>query len=215
MNAASPALVIVIGGGTGSGKSALAAALAASLAPALRVTEDDYYHCASKVAGFDPHTYNFDVPDAKDFALLAAHLQALRAGEHVAAPRYDFATHTRLPAPHTLAPARAIIVEGLHALGDPRVRALADFSVFVDVSEEVRLSRRLVRDVRERGRDIEGIVGQFLSTVRPMHQLHVEPHRTIADLVVDAEREPPEQLCARVLDALAVRRLYSAAADQS
>lgn len=196
--------VILLGGGTGSGKSALAAALAQALAPALRINEDDYYTCATTIPDFDAATYNFDIPAAKDLGLLATHLETLRAGRLVEAPRYDFATHTRLPTPQTLQPARFIIVEGLHALGAPEVRARADLSVFVHAAEEVRLARRLVRDVRERGRDIEGIVAQFLSTVRPMHALHVEPHRAHADLVVDAESEPPEALCRRVLDRLAV-----------
>lgn len=191
--------VILLGGGTGSGKSALAAALAQALAPALRINEDDYYICASTIPGFDAAAYNFDVPAAKDLPLLGAHLEALRAGRAVDAPRYDFATHTRLPAPQTLQPAATIIVEGLHALGAEEVRARADLSVFVHAPEEVRLARRLVRDVRERGRDIEGIVAQFLGTVRPMHALHVEPHRAMADLVVDAEAERPEALCRRIL----------------
>lgn len=194
--------IILLGGGTGSGKSALAGALAQALSPALRINEDDYYTCAKTIPNFDAATYNFDVPAAKDLTLLGAHLEALRAGRAVDAPLYDFATHTRLPTPQRLEPASFIIVEGLHALGAPDVRARADLSVFVHAAEEVRLARRLVRDVRERGRDIEGIVAQFLSTVRPMHALHVEPHRARADLVVNAEIEPPEALCRRVLERL-------------
>ena len=194
--------IILVGGGTGSGKSALADALVRRLAPALRIHEDDYYVCSRAVPDFDPRTYNFDVPEAKDLGLLAAHLDALRIGREVAAPRYDFALHQRMAEPQRLAPAATIIVEGLHAMLSDAVRARADFCVFVDAPEEVRLARRLVRDVRERGRDIEGIVAQFLGAVRPMHALYVEPQRALADLVVDADRETPDVLCARVADAL-------------
>jgi len=198
--------IIVIGGGTGSGKSALATALCAALAPALRVTEDDYYHCASRFTDFDASLHNFDEPSAKDLALLAAHLAALRAGQIVSAPRYDFATHMRMAQPQLLEPAATIVVEGLHALGHADIRASADLCVFVDTSEEVRLARRLVRDVRERGRDIEGIFAQFLSQVRPMHARHVAPTRAAADLIVNAETAPPETLAARIVAELAARR---------
>jgi uridine kinase len=194
--------IILVGGGTGSGKSALAAELAARLAPALRIAEDDYYLCSTGLPDFDPATFNFDAPAAKDLALLAAHLDALRAGATIAAPRYDFALHRRMPEQCAVAPQGTIIVEGLHAILDDAVRARADFCVFVHAPEEVRLARRLVRDVRERGRDIEGIVAQFLTSVRPMHARYVEPQRQLAHLVVDAEAEPSEVLAARVCAAL-------------
>lgn len=191
--------IIAICGGTGSGKTTLARAVAAAAGEALILSEDSYYHCATTRLGFDPATYNFDAPEAKDLSALARDLAALREGRAIAQPIYDFTTHRRLPDTRPLAPAPVIVLEGLHALGQPELRALLSLAVFIDAPEAVRLARRLRRDVAERGRTMESVLDQFFSAVRPMHALHVAPLATAADIVLDSEAEPPGALAQRVL----------------
>jgi uridine kinase len=200
-------LTVVIGicGGSGAGKTRLADALAAALPEVRRLAEDDYYRCASQIPDFDPALYNFDAPGAKDLDLLSEHLAALRKGRAIAHPRYDFRSHCRLEETAPLAPGRVVIVEGLHALGRPAAAALMDLKVFLDVPDDIRLARRILRDVGARGRDWRTVVQQYLETVRPMHERHVAPARAHADLVLDAVAFDPETLAGQVISAAAAR----------
>lgn len=201
-------IVVGIGGGSASGKTSLARALHASLGPgrARLIGEDDYYRCASTLPDFDAARWNFDHPDAKDFALLSAHLAALKAGRTAEKPLYDYVTHTRRAGVEPIAPAPVILLEGILHLADPQVRALVDFAVFVDAADDLRLARRVLRDVAERGRHAEDVVRQYLSTVRPMHAAFVAPQRAHADFVSDGASRP-DAAAAAVLAALAERGL--------
>jgi uridine kinase len=177
--------VIAIAGGSGAGKSTLAHAVAARLgAVAQVIAEDDYYFCSSRVADFDPATFDFDHPSAKDFDLLGGHLQALRTGQAIAKPRYDFTHHRRLDAIEIVHPAPVLIVEGICAFGASQVSAAADLRVLLDAPGDVRLARRLLRDMAERGRTPQSVVAQYFATVRPNHERLIDLQRARADLVL-------------------------------
>ncbi len=195
--------ILYIGGGSASGKTELARALARARPDTLTLTEDDYYRCATTIPGFDAARHNFDEPAAKDLALLGDHLKALRRGDAIARPAYDMVTHSRLAQSVACAPAPLIVLEGLHAMSDPTLRPLFDVSVFVDAPEELRLSRRLMRDVRQRSRSLDSVIDQFRDTVRPMHDLHIEPQKAFVDLVLSSEHGTPEELAVQVLARLA------------
>jgi uridine kinase len=185
--------VVGIAGGTASGKTTLAERAAARTGAAL-VTHDRYY--------LDAHAHtNFDHPDALDTSALVAHLDALRAGEPVELPVYHFPTHRRLPATERLEPRRLVIVEGILVLASAELRRRFDLAVFVRAAPDVRLARRLRRDIAERGRDVESVLGQYLRTVRPMHAAFVEPSAAHAELVLDGEGDLDREL-ARLLVAL-------------
>jgi uridine kinase len=181
--------VVAIGGGSGSGKTTLARALAQRLAPrtVLIVPEDDYYRDNAATPGFDAASFNFDDIAAHDHALLARHLKMLRGGRPVLRPSYCYLTHRRLEAETETAPAEVIIVEGIHILYPPALRPLFDLSVYIDVPDDVRFARRLLRDIRERGRDAASVAAQYLRTVRPMHYRYTYPSRFDADLIVAGE----------------------------
>ena len=182
--------LIAISGGSASGKSRLAAAVSEALGGAPILAEDDYYIDATGRPDFDPATYNFDEPAAKDHDLLATHLAALKAGAAIERPIYDFTTHKRKPETRRLEPAETMIVEGMHILSSPALRPFFDLKVFVDAPEALRLERRLARDVAERGRTPESVIQQFRTRVEPMHDLHVEPGREVADIVIANDAAP-------------------------
>ncbi len=146
--------------------------------------EDDYYHDNAATPGFDAGTFNFDHVDSRDHILLADHLTALKAGKAIDMPRYDFVRHARRPDRERLEPAAVVIVEGTHALHPPALRALYDLSLYLDVPDDIRLTRRMQRDVAERGRSIETVAQQYLGTVRPMHYRFTDPARMHAHRVI-------------------------------
>jgi uridine kinase len=189
-------IIVAVTGGSASGKSTYADALRRLLDPleVRLIAEDEYYGDHADEPGFDPQRFNFDDVTAHDHALLSDHIQRLKAGETVEAPHYDFVTHRRLEQTRTVKPADVIIVEGIHVLADPALRDLYDLSIYVDAPADIRLARRLLRDVRERGRSVESVVTQYLRTVRPMHLAHTAPGIETADLVVvnDAAAASPE-----------------------
>jgi uridine kinase len=175
-----------IAGGTGAGKSALAASLvqAFDAEQVLRIPQDAYYRDRGDQSAEVRAALNFDHPDALETELLVAHLVELRAGRAVDVPVYDFTRHRRAAETWRAAPRALVIVDGILALADAQLRACFDLRVFVDAPEDVRLRRRLERDVAERGRSAESVRAQFAATVRPMHARFVEPSRAHADLVV-------------------------------
>ncbi len=201
-------LLIAIAGGSGAGKSTLAHAVIAARAPAetTLIREDDYYICASAIARFDADTHNFDAPASKDRALMAAHLEAARAGRAFDTPRYDLKTHRRLPEGRRVAPADLVIVEGLHVFTEPQLAALYDLRVFIEADQAVRRARRLARDQAERARSASHVTRQFETHVAPMHERFVAPQRAAADLILVSGAEAPEIHAARVLAALAAIR---------
>jgi uridine kinase len=179
-------VAVGIAGGTGSGKTTLAEKIVAGLPPgqALVVQHDAYYRDRSHLPPAQRLLVNFDEPDALENDLLVRDLDALRAGRPTDSPQYDFSTHTRRPETRRLSPCPILIVEGILLFSVAAVRERFDLRLFVDTPDDVRLLRRLKRDLLERGRDLGSIEAQYLSTVRQMHELHVAPTRRHAHLIV-------------------------------
>ena len=193
--------IIAIGGGTGSGKTTLAQGLAerhAELGVAV-VEQDCYYKDRSHLSEEARSLINYDEPSALDHDLLFQHFDQLAKGLAVEKPRYCFASHTRSAEVDQVPPTPIIILEGLFALWDARLRALTGLKIYVDADADLRLIRRLRRDVVERGRTVESVTVQYLSSVRPMHRLHIEPTKAHADLVLDTTAESLED-CLNALD---------------
>jgi uridine kinase len=179
-------LLIGIAGGSGSGKSTVARNVAASL-PATSVAfidMDAYYHGAAHLPMEERRRINFDHPNAIDWELLLMHLRTLAGGRPIEKPEYDFAEHTRSAATTHVPAAEVVVVDGILVLADPRIRSLFDMRVFVDADADIRLIRRLRRDIVERGRPLEEILDQYLTTVQPMHLEFVEPSKRYADVIV-------------------------------
>ncbi|MFP4520136.1 MAG: uridine kinase [Oceanicaulis sp.] len=200
-------LLIGVTGGSASGKTeiARAAARAASPLSALVLAEDDYYGDHGAKPDFDPAQFNFDHPASRDHALLAAHLAALKGGRAVDGPIYDFTIHRRRTDTRRIEPAEIIVVEGIHLFCNAQVRELFDLRVFVDAPDDIRLARRLLRDVNERGRTAHSVVSQYLRTVRPMHHEWTSPGREHAHLVIrnDAAAARPADHLSTFFSALA------------
>ncbi|MBE3597427.1 MAG: uridine kinase [Limnochordaceae bacterium] len=177
---------IGIAGGTGSGKTTVARAILARVprARAVLLEQDAYYKDQSHLPLDERRRVNYDHPAAFDTDLLVAHLDELAAGRPIEKPLYDFTTYTRTGATVRVAPADIVIVEGILVLEDARVRERLDIKLFVDTDADVRVLRRLLRDIQERGRTLESVVSQYLETVRPMHLQFVEPTRRYADLII-------------------------------
>jgi uridine kinase len=179
-------VLIGIAGGTGSGKTTVARKIVEQLpvGHALLIEQDSYYRDRSGIPPAERERINFDEPDALENERLAEDLRGLRAGQTVTCPIYDFATHTRRPEVRTVRPHPVIVVEGILLFAVAAVRDLFDLRLFVDTPDDVRLLRRIKRDLLERGRDLASIEAQYLGTVRLMHDLHVAPTRRFAHLVI-------------------------------
>lgn len=179
-------VVIGITGGTGSGKSTVAKAILAAL-PMENVStleQDAYYKDQSTIPFEARLQVNYDHPLAFDNALLAEHIQSLCRGERVEKPIYNFESYTRADESVTVFPRDIIIVEGIMILEDPALRALMDIKIFVDTDADVRVIRRIKRDLRERGRTLESVIDQYLGTVKPAHDQFIEPTKKYADLII-------------------------------
>jgi uridine kinase len=148
------------------------------------IEHDAYYRDLSHLSHQQRNLVNFDHPDALDTDLLIEHLTLLRAGAPVALPVYDFASHTRKPSAQTLSPRPLVLVEGILVLCDAKLRQLLDLKIYVDTDADIRILRRLQRDIEERGRSFDSVREQYNSTVRPMHLLFVEPSKRWADVIV-------------------------------
>ena len=179
-------LVIGIAGGTGSGKSTVARKIADGLPPdsVSVIDHDSYYRDRSDLSFEARCKLNFDHPDALDNALLVEHLEALRGGRGVDVPNYDFKTHARLADRRRVEPRHILIVEGILVFVEERVRSLLDVKIFVDTDADIRVFRRIRRDLEQRGRTFQQVREQYYSTVRPMHLQFVEPSKRWADLIV-------------------------------
>lgn len=179
-------MLIGIAGGTGSGKTTVAVKLAEALPTerAALISQDWYYRDRSHLDPAARALINFDEPDALENELLLADLLALKAGRSVNCPQYDFSTHTRRAERRTILSRSIILVEGILLFAVPAVREAFDLRLFVDTDDDVRLLRRVRRDIEERGRDIQSIESQYLGSVRRMHQQHVAPSRAHAHLII-------------------------------
>lgn len=174
---------IGIGGGTASGKTTLVRSIADRFSDMCIIDLDSYYLDRSEINPEDRGGLNYDEPSAFDVALLLEHLRRLAANEMVWKPRYSFESHTRIGT-ERLFPSSLIVLEGLFTLWWAELRPSLDLKVFVDAPPDLRLLRRITRDVTERGRSVESVLAQYVGTVRPMHDRYVEPTRVHADLVV-------------------------------
>ena len=146
--------------------------------------QDDYYCDQSHLTPEDRRKTNYDHPDAFDWPLMAQHVQALRRGESIEMPVYDFAADNRSDKTITVRPAPVIVVEGLFALYDAKLRNMMSLKIYVDTASDVRFIRRLQRDMAERGRSAESVINQYLETVRPMHKQFIEPTKRNADVIL-------------------------------
>jgi uridine kinase len=182
--------VIGIAGGTSAGKTTVARTVSSRLHDAPVIDLDSYYLDRRTLPVEERERLNYDHPTAFDLRLIVSHLRRLAAGHAVEKPEYCFRTHTR-GGRRLIAPAPFIVVEGLFALWWRQLRSLLDLKIFVDAPADVRLARRIRRDVADRGRTLDSVLAQYLETVRPMHDRYLEPCRRHADVVVSNEGSSP------------------------
>jgi uridine kinase len=181
-----PPFVLGIAGGSGSGKTTISRAILDAL-PAgtgILLEQDHYYRAQGHLPFEERERVNYDHPDALETDLLIAHLDALRAGQAIVRPTYDFATHDRAAQGMRFEPAPVVVVEGILVLADERVRARFDAKVYVDTDADIRLMRRIRRDLEHRGRTFAQVRKQYYETVRPMHMAFVEPSKRFADIII-------------------------------
>jgi uridine kinase len=179
-----PSLVIGIGGGTGAGKTTVAREITDGVDAVTVVPLDNYYEDRSGVPLEERQEINYDHPDAFDWTLLLDHLTALCEGRAVEMPQYDFTVHNRTGETIHTEPGDVVIVEGILALHDEALREMYDVNLYVETDADVRILRRIRRDVLERGRDLDGVIDQYLTTVKPMHEQFVAPTKKEADLII-------------------------------
>ncbi len=183
----SPCIMIGIAGGSGSGKSTFTNRLKERFEDQVAVIYHDNYYKSNDGVPFEiRRTENYDHPNAFETDLLIRHLKALRRGESIECPSYDYSEHNRTEKTIAVVPARIIIVEGILVLENPELRSLFDIKIYVEADADERIIRRIIRDVKERGRQVEDISEQYLTTVKPMHYLYVEPTRAMADIVINS-----------------------------
>ena len=179
-------VIIGVAGGTGSGKTTVAREILrrAGTSRIALIQHDAYYKDLGDLPLPQRAMQNFDHPDALDNALLISHLQGLKASQPVEVPVYDFTTHTRTAQTDRVDPQPVVLLEGILIFADEALRRLMDVKIYVDTDADIRFIRRLQRDIAERGRTMDSVVRQYLSTVRPMHQEFVEPSKRFADVII-------------------------------
>ncbi len=179
-------IVVGVAGGTGSGKTTVTRQILNRVGTEhiTYIAHDAYYRDLGHLPERLRAQINFDHPDALETELLIEHLKKLRAGQPVAMPVYDFSTHTRTERTRQVEPAPVIIVEGILVFVESELRDLFDVKIYIDTDADVRFIRRLRRDIEERGRSVESVCQQYLSTVRPMHLEFVEPSKRYADVII-------------------------------
>lgn len=178
-------MVIGIAGGTGSGKSTLADRLKEAFEGEMVSLSHDYYYKSNDHLTYEERTkLNYDHPDAFDTELLIEHVKQLKEGKAIEHPVYSFVEHTRMDETVKVEPARVILVDGILIFENKELCDLMDIKVFVDTDADVRIIRRLLRDVQERGRSLDSVISQYLNTVKPMHEEFVEPSKKRADIII-------------------------------
>lgn len=180
-------IIIGIAGGSGSGKSTFTNRVKEYFGDNVVVIYHDNYYRRQDGVPFEKRVkVNYDHPDSLETDLLVEHLKKLKQGEAVDCPVYDYSQHNRSSEVVRIEPKPVMLVEGILLLADPRLRDLLDIKVYVEADADERILRRILRDVEERGRDLHGIIEQYLETVKPMHYLYVEPTRSKADVVINS-----------------------------
>ncbi|MGE0003689.1 MAG: uridine kinase [Candidatus Izemoplasmatales bacterium] len=179
-------VIIAVAGGSSSGKTTVVDKILKDLRsyPIVVLKHDDYYKDQSEMTLEERQKVNYDHPFALDNDLFYTHLVNLIAGKSIEKPTYDFETFTRAKAIEVVNPAKIIILEGILVLEDERVRNLSDIKIFVEADDDLRFIRRLLRDTTERGRTIESVIDQYLTTVKPMHYAFVKPTKRYADIII-------------------------------
>jgi uridine kinase len=179
-------VVIAISGGSGSGKSAITTILKDFFGDCIAtISQDSYYNDLSNLNEDERRKVNFDHPDSLDFVLLYNHVKNLRSGLEIDRPVYCFKTHTRKDITSSVYPKKIIIIEGLYSFFETKIRALIDCTVYVEVSNDIRLIRRIRRDVMQRGRTVESVIEQYESSVRDMHIEYVDQQKYMADIIIE------------------------------
>ena len=180
-------IMIGIAGGTGSGKSTFTNRLKDYFGDDVTVIyHDNYYRQRDDMTYEERTKVNYDHPSALETELLVEHLKMLKEGQAIECPIYDFTQHNRSNKSYTIQPSKIFLIEGILIFSDEQLRDLFDIKVFVEADADERILRRVVRDVKERGRDINNIMEQYLTTVKPMHALYVEPTKTTADIIINS-----------------------------
>lgn len=180
-------ILIGVAGGTGSGKSTFTNRLKEEFDNSISVVYyDNYYRSHDDIPLKDRDNINYDHPDAFETDLLIKHLSELKNGMSVECPVYDYSVHNRSSKTIRIEPSDVIIVEGIMVLQNSELRSLLDIKIYVEADADERILRRVIRDVKERGRDVEGIAKQYLTTVKPMHYIYVEPTKALADIVINS-----------------------------
>ena len=180
-----PSFVIGIAGGTGAGKTTVSRLITHDLGDSVtRIPIDNYYEDLSHLEFEERQSVNYDHPSAFEWSLLREQLEVLLGGQSVQMPQYDFEVHNRKDERVEIEPTDVIVLEGILALYDEEINEMMDLRLFVETDADVRILRRIRRDVIERGRDLEGVIDQYLSTVKPMHEQFIEPSKKHADLII-------------------------------
>jgi len=203
-------IFVGIAGGTGSGKTTLANTLINTLEEnnTIFIPHDNYYKDRSHLPFAERENINYDHPDAFETNLLVSHLKKLQNGENIEMPQYDYSTHTRKAKTIKIKAKPVVIVEGILVLADEKLREMFDIKLFVDTDADIRILRRLKRDINDRNRSFESVYEQYLSTVKPMHEAFVEPSKTYADIII------PEGGMNEVANNLLLTKLQSYLAEE-
>ncbi|MCQ2397858.1 MAG: uridine kinase [Sphaerochaetaceae bacterium] len=184
-------MIIGVAGGTGSGKSTFTDKIKDRFGSDVSVLyHDNYYRSHHNMPFEQRENVNYDHPDSLETELLVKHLSMLKMGHDVFCPVYDFSVHDRTERTERIRAKKIVIVEGILVLSDPRIRDMCDMKIYVDADADERILRRVTRDVNERGRSVESIVKQYLTTVKPMHNMFVEPSKMFADIVINSGMNP-------------------------
>ena len=199
--------IVGVAGGTGSGKTTVSRRIQDAISPhhISYLQHDSYYHDRSYLSPEERAKGNYDHPDSLDTALLVAHIHQLLNWNAVDIPVYDFAAHSRRSVTQQVEPARVVLIEGILVFAEKELRQLMDMRIYVDTDADIRFIRRLSRDVKDRGRSLDSVVRQYLSTVRPMHLEFVEPSKRYADVIVPEggnNRVAMDMIISRIRDIL-------------
>jgi uridine kinase len=189
-------ITIGVYGGTGSGKTTIVSQIVSEFPTSeIQVISQDSYYKDTSNLNFDERcALNFDHPDAIDFPLLYQHVNSLKNGENIEQPVYSFETHNRTKETVTVVPKKILIIEGILILNYPKLRSLFDLKIFIDADSDMRMERRVSRDISERGRTPEEVLNRYLNTLKPMHKQFIEPMKVHADITLENHQNTPLNL---------------------
>jgi uridine kinase len=189
-------ITIGVYGGTGSGKTTIVSQIVSEFPTSeiQVISQDSYYKDTSHLTFDERCAINFDHPDAIDFPLLYQHVNSLKNGENIEQPVYSFETHNRTKETVTVVPKKILIIEGILILNYPKLRSLFDLKIFIDADSDMRMERRVSRDISERGRTPEEVLNRYLNTLKPMHKQFIEPMKVHADITLENHQNTPLNL---------------------